>query len=87
MAERMKPTPMLKTIRQRIGNRSKKNFGVKGIPSMATNRKKIIRVSPKLIREDTFLDSRNRYLGTLTLVKMPALLIRDCMPCEVDSLK
>ena len=48
--------------------------------------KKIKRVSPKLIRDDTFLEKRNRYLGTLILLKIAALLIREFIPLVVDSL-
>ena len=39
------------------------------------------------MREDTFLDSRNKYLGTLILVMILAFIIREFMPPVVDSLK
>ena len=38
--------------------------------------KNTTRVSRKLIRAETFRDRRNRYFGTFTLVKMPALATR-----------
>ena len=55
--------------------------------SMMQNAKNTHSVMPKLISVCTFLENRNRYLGTLTLVKMDALPIRDIMPWDVDSLK
>ena len=42
-------------------------------------------VRPKLISVWTLPDSRKRYLGTSTFVKMPALTIRLRMPRLVDS--
>ena len=46
------------------------NFQVKGTPSIAANIKKITKLRPKLIMEDTFFDKRKMYLGTLIFVKM-----------------
>ena len=86
-AERISPTPMLNSTSRQMGYSSRKNRHVNVMWSKAQNTKKMHSVRPKLMRVCTFLENRNRYLGTLTLVKMPALLIRDCMPCEVDSLK
>ena len=43
--------------------------------------------NPKLSNDETFLDSRNIYFGTLTLVMMPLLDISENIPVEVDSLK
>ena len=76
----------MKMTRQAIGYRSIRNFHVNGSPSAKTKAKKIKRVSPKLIRDDTFLEKRNRYLGTLILLKIAALLIREFIPLVVDSL-
>ena len=53
-AERIKPIPILNTIRQRIGKMSDKNVHVNGIPSNATNAKYIKSVKPKLINEEIF---------------------------------
>lgn len=41
----------------------------------------------KLIREETFLENRNKYFGTFTLVNISALSKRDVIPSFVDSLK
>ena len=60
---------------------------VKVILSRMQKSTKTHSVRAKLMRHCTFFDSRKRYFGTLTLVKMPALPMRELMPCEVDSLK
>ena len=86
-AERIKPTPKLNTIRHPTGYTSSKNFQVNGMPSIATKVKKISSVKPKLISDDTFWDSRNRYFGTFTLVKIPALPTREFIPRLVASVK
>ena len=44
-------------------------------------------VNPKLISEDMFLESKNIYFGTLTLVKISALFKREDIPSLVESLK
>ena len=86
-AERIKPIPRLNSTRHRIGKSRKINFQVKGIPSIATNRKRISKVRPKLIREDTFCENKNRYFGILTFVKIPALATREFIPRFVASEK
>ena len=63
------------------------NFQVKVIWSNRQNTKNTAKVRAKLMRVCTFLESRNRYLGTLTLVKMLALPINEVIPWLVDSLK
>ena len=50
------------------------------MPSSRQNPRKTRKVNPKLISEDTFWESRNRYFGTLTLVKMPALSTNEDIP-------
>ena len=55
--------------------------------SSTQNTQNTHRVRPKLMRVWTFFDRRNRYLGTFTLVKMPALPISEPIPWEVASLK
>ena len=79
--------PILKIIKQPIGYNKHKNFTVNGKPSAKTNAKKIISVKPKLIKDDTFFDNKKIYLGTFTLLKIPAFAIREFMPPFVDSLK
>ena len=86
-AERTKPTPMLKSTRQQMGYRSRMNFQVKIMLSARQNTKKILSVSKKLINVWIFFEKRNRYFGTLTLVKIAALPIKDSIPCVLDSLK
>ena len=79
------PTPRLNTTRQVMGYRSARKWGPKEMPSNSANRKNTHRFSPKLMRDDTFLDSTNRYFGTFTLVKMRAFAIRAFIPPLVDS--
>ena len=55
--------------------------------SMRQKTKNTHSVMPKLMMVCTFFESRNMYLGTLTLVKMCELDMRAVMPCEVASLK
>ena len=86
-AERTKPTPMLKTTRQQMGYSRQINFHVKTILSSMQNTKNTPKVRPKLISVCTFLENKKRYFGTLTFVKIPALLINEVMPWLVDSLK
>ena len=86
-ADNISPTPILKTIKQAIGYSKHKNFNVNGNPSTATKAKNIINVSPKLMIEETFLDNKKIYLGTFTLLKIPALAISEFIPLFVDSLK
>ena len=56
------------------------NFGAKGVRTSQS-------ANAKLITAETFFESKNRYLGTFTLVKIPALAINEFMPPVVDSLK
>lgn len=79
-ADRINPIPILNRIRQAIGYKRNKNLGVIGNPLTTTKTKNIERVKPKLIREDTFLDKRKIYLGTLTLLKIPAFATRELIP-------
>lgn len=85
-AEIISPTPVFKTIRQPIGNKSKRKLHCKGMPSAITKIKKTTNVSKKLISVETFLDNKNKYLGTLILVKIPALLTSEFMLPVVASL-
>ena len=78
---------MLNSTRHPTGKRRQMNFQVKVMLSRTQNTKNTHRVRPKLMRVWTFLEKRNRYLGTLTLEKMPALPMREVMPWPVDSLK
>ena len=78
---------MLNSTRQTTGYTKKATFQVNVMPSRKQNNTNTTMVRPKLISACTFLENKNKYFGTLTLVKIPALLIRDCMPCPVDSLK
>ena len=86
-AERIKPTPRLNITRQQIGIIRVKNNQENAIPSIAQKIMKIINVRPKFMREDMFLENRNRYFGTLIFVKIPAFAKRDPIPPLVDSLK
>jgi hypothetical protein len=86
-ADKIKPTPILKRVRVIMGYARRKKRGWKCMPLIATNKKKIISVRAKLTKDDMFLDNKNKYLGTLTLVKIPLLAIKDCIPKLVDSLK
>ena len=70
-----------------VGYNNIKNFGPGIIPSRRTKTKNIIIVRPKLIRDETFFEKRNRYLGTFILLNILALLIRDVIQTFVDSLK
>ena len=70
-----------------MGNASARKCGPNRSPSASTNSKNTASVSAKLMREDTFLDNRNRYFGTLTLLMMSRFCIRLLMPPVVESLK
>ena len=63
------------------------NFHVNGSPSSATKTKKTAKIRPKFINDCTFLDKRNRYFGTFTLVKIPALPMIVPIPPLVASVK
>ena len=54
-------------------------------PSMATNKKKIIKVIPKLMIAETLFEKRNKYLGTLIFVKIDAFVSKDNIPPLVCS--
>jgi hypothetical protein len=86
-AERINPAPRLKIMRQIIGNRSIKKCIFIGMPSATTNIKNRQRDKPKLIREETFFENKNMYLGTFTFVNMPALFSNASIPVDVDSRK
>ena len=66
---------------------SLQNLMENAIPSSATNTKKTISVSPKLISAETFLDNRNRYFGTLTLSISSLFETNESFPPFVASLK
>ena len=63
------------------------NFHVIGIPISNTNRNYMHKVMPTLHHDDIFLESKNMYFGTFTLVNISALFKRDVIPSLVDSLK
>ena len=83
----MSPIPRLKIIMQIMGKRSRKKANVKVIPSMMQKMKNTMSVSPKFIREDTFLEKRKRYFGTFILVKIAELVSREPIPPLVESVK
>ena len=87
IAERISPMPILKIIRQRIGNISAKNVGVKGTLSIMQKIMNTTKVMPKFIRDEMFFEKRKRYFGTLIFEKIDALSIREDMPEDVASLK
>lgn len=58
-----------------------------GMPSATTKTKKRQSDNPKLIIEDTFLENKNKYFGTFTLVNILELLSNATIPVDVDSLK
>jgi hypothetical protein len=78
---------MLNKTRQTMGYTRIINLQLNGIPSAATNMKKITKVSPKFMSEDTFFDNKNRYLGTLTFVKILLLVTNELIPLFVASRK
>ena len=86
-AERISPTPMLKSISEKMGISSSTNFHVNATLSMIQNTKNTTSTRPKLMSACTFLENRNRYLGTFILVKMGALSMSDVIPWPDDSLK
>ena len=45
------------------------------------------RVRPKLIREETFLENKNRYFGTFIFEKISAFASKDPIPPFVASEK
>ena len=81
------PTPILNRIRQQIGYSKHINFHVNAMPSNATKMKNTISISPKLMSDWIFRDNKNKYFGTLTLVKIPALPMMVSMPPFVASMK
>ena len=86
-ADSTSPTPTLNSINVIIGYIKSTKRQVKGTPSIATKIKNITSISPKLIREATFCDNKNKYFGTFTLEIMPLLTKSEVMPWFVDSLK
>jgi len=86
-ADSTSPTPMLNIVIVMIGYKRKINRQWKDTPSITTNKKNIRSIRPKLIKDATFCDSRNRYLGTLTLVMMPLFAMSEAIPWFVDSEK
>jgi hypothetical protein len=86
-ADNISPIPRLKTIRNKIGIASPRKYGVIGTPSMIQKSKNTTKVRPKLIREETVLENRNRYLGTFIFVNISAFPIREPIPPFVASEK
>ena len=72
-ADKINPIPTLNKSKQRIGYNKNKNFQEKEIPSNRQNPNKTNKLIPKLIKEATFLDSKNRYFGIFTFEKILAL--------------
>jgi hypothetical protein len=86
-AERIRPTPRLNTIRQQIGIIRLKNPQVNVIPSKMQKIKNTASVNPKLIRAETFLENKNKYLGTFIFVKISAFPRSEPIPPLVESVK
>jgi hypothetical protein len=86
-ADKINPIPILKIIKQPTGYTRHKNFAVNGNPSAKTKTKNMISVRAKLINEEMFFDNKKMYLGTFTLLKIPALAISEFIPLFVDSVK
>lgn len=84
-ADKIIPIPTLKISKHIIGYISIINFQENLIPSINTKIKKTNNVSPKFIKEDTFLESKNIYLGTFILENIPELEIRELIPVLVAS--
>ena len=57
------------------------------MPSAITKTKNMQSVRPKLINEETFFESKNKYLGTLIFVKIFAFPTKEFMLPVVASLK
>ena len=86
-AERIIPTPILKSVKVKMEYSSKKKLHRNVIPSAAAKTKKTTRVKPKFITAETFWESKNRYFGTLILEKIWAFATSEFIPPLVDSLK
>ena len=86
-ADNINPIPKFIKIKQVIGYMRHKNFQVNAIPSNHTKAKYIRRMIPKLIKAETFFENKNKYLETLILLKIFALLIKAFIPSFVDSVK
>lgn len=87
MADKIKPVPIIKINRQNMGYSKSKNFQVKEILSKATKTKNIPSVKIKLIEAAITFEIKNKYLGTVTFVIIPALEIIEDIPLLVASLK
>lgn len=87
MADKIKPVPIIKINRQKIGYSKSKNFQVKEILSKAIKTKNIPSVKIKLIEAAITFETKNKYLGTVTFVIIPALEIIEDIPLLVASLK
>jgi hypothetical protein len=79
-AERISPTPTLKAMRHKIGNRSVKNSGVTATLSIMQKTINTANVKPKFMREQTFLDMTKRYFGTLIFENISEFDIIDAIP-------
>jgi hypothetical protein len=86
-ADKINPVPIIKMNKQIIGYSNIINFQVNAIFSNATNMKKITNVKIKLIDAAITLEIKNKYLGTVTFVIIPALEIIEDIPLLVASLK
>ena len=64
-----------------------KKHHAKLIPSIMQKMKNTIKVSPKLISDDTFLEKRKRYFGTLIFPNISALARSEPIPPLVESEK
>ena len=86
-AERINPMPVLKRISAVIGTINPIKLQPNAIPSIRQKMIKTPKVSTKFISDDSILDRRNRYLGTVTFEKTSALKRIAPIPPDVASLK
>ena len=70
-----------------MGNVKRRKRGVMLIPSSTQKTMKTPRDKPKFIRDETFLENKNKYFGTFILVKIPEFARREPIPPPVESLK
>lgn len=79
--------PKLNRIRHRVGNIRSKKPQKNVIPSAMQKMRKTTNVSPKLIRDVTSRENRNKYFGTLTLENTSEFDIIELILPPVASLK
>ena len=79
--------PRLNITRQKIGIIRERNGQPNSIPSIIQKKRKTSNVRAKFIRDETFFEKRNRYLGRFIFEKMSAFPRSALIAPFVESVK